>query len=226
MISVQTDFRNRVSEIESYFTFIKQVDLGVTLLIKKDSREPVYTPNDQSDLIRTFKASSFLLLYNLMESTVNNAIEAIFDEFLEKSISFDSCRKAIRRTILDNLKQHNVDKILPELNNLPIDIVTKTFIKNDIVSGNVDARKIRGIADEYGFAHPVTERGGDDLLIVKTSRNDLAHGNKSFSEIGKDYSVDDVILKKDNIIKYLEAMLDSVAEYIRDQKYLSTNEIS
>jgi hypothetical protein len=100
--------------------------------------------------------------------------------------------------------------------------MTETFKKDGIVSGNVDAQKIRGIADEYGFLHPAAD--GSDLLTIKTSRNDLAHGSKSFADIGKDYSVDDVILKKDKVIKYLEVMLDNVADYIKEKHYLATPE--
>jgi hypothetical protein len=201
MIKAQTDFNERVVEIEAYFVFIQQINSGEILLTQRDDNHSnpleqlhilAYTSNNQKNLIRTFKASAFLLLYNLMESTVNNAIEAIFDEFSENGIAFDFCRKAIRRVVLGNLKQHDLNKILPKLNSLSIDIMTETFKKDGIVSGNVDAQKIRGIADEYGFLHPAAD--GSDLLTIKTSRNDLAHGSKSFADIGKDYSVDDVIL--------------------------------
>lgn len=233
MIKAQTDFKERVIEIEAYFAFVQQIHTGEILLSRHDHfvsagslgvqrHIPAYTSLNQKNLIRTFQASAFLLLYNLMESTVNNAIEAIFDEFSDKGVSFDSCRKTIRKVVLSNLKQHELDKILPELNCLSIDIVTKTFKKNEIVSGNVDDRKIRRIADEYGFARPYAD--GSHLHTVKTSRNDLAHGSKSFAEIGKDYSVNDVILKKDKVIKYLEVMLENVATYIKEEHYLTTHE--
>jgi hypothetical protein len=220
MNRVQTDFNGRVAEIEAYLTFVKKIDAGDTLLMQRDSIIPAYTSNDQIDLIRTFKASAFLLLYNLMESTVSNAIEAIFDEFSNNGTSFDSCRRTIRRLVLDNLRQHNLDDILPELNCLSIDVMTKSFRKNKIVSGNVDAREIKNVADKYGFAHPSAD--GTHLLTVKTSRNDLAHGSKSFAEVGRDYSVEDIIGMKDKIIAYLNAMLVNVTTYINQQLYLAT----
>lgn len=220
MIRVQQDFRDRVCEIEAYFNFVIDVDHGDTLLIKKgESLEPAYQSQEQGDLVRTFKATAFLLLYNLMESTVSNAIEAIFDELSNHVISFDSCRQEIRRVVLSNLKQHNVNDILPELNRLSSDIVTKTFRKSKIFSGNVDARKIKEVANEYGFAHPSAD--GESLLTVKSSRNDLAHGSKSFAEVGRDYTVAELKGMKDKVIAYLNAMLINVASYIAHQHYLA-----
>lgn len=220
MIRVQQDFRDRVDEIEAYFTFVINVDNGDTLLIKKGGGlESAYPSQEQGDLVRTFKATAFLLLYNLMESTVSNGIEAIFDELSSNDISFDSCRQEIRHVVLENLKQHNVTDILPDINRLSIDIVTKTFIKSKIVSGNVDARKIKKVATEYGFAHPSAD--GASLLTVKSSRNDLAHGSKSFAEVGRDYTVEELMEMKDKIINYLNIMLANVAAYITQQHYLS-----
>lgn len=220
MIRVQQDFRDRVDEIEAYFSFVINIDNGDTLLIKKGGGlDSAYTPPAHGDLVRTFKATAFLLLYNLMESTVSNAVEAIFDELSNHAISFDSCRNEIRRVVLDNLKQHKVTDILPDLNRLSIDIVTKTFKKNKIVSGNVDAKKIKEVANEYGFAHPAAD--GTPLLTVKTSRNDLAHGSKSFAEVGRDYTALELKGMKDKIIAYLNVMLTNVASYITQQHYLS-----
>jgi len=220
MIRVQQDFRDRVAEIEAYFSFIMDIDKGDTLLIKKDGGlDSAYTSHKQQDLIRTFKATAFLLLYNLMESTVSNAVEAIFDELSNHIIPFDSCRQEIRRVVLSNLRQHKVNEILPELNLLSVDIVTKTFMKNKIVSGNVDARKIKKVATEYGFAHPSAD--GASLLTVKSSRNDLAHGSKSFAEVGRDYTVAELVGMKDKVIAYLNVMITNVAAYITQQHYLS-----
>ncbi len=58
------------------------------------------------------KANGFLLLYNLIESTLKNAIEAIFDEFKLKGVSFDQCRLEVRQLILKNLKRHDEKRLL------------------------------------------------------------------------------------------------------------------
>lgn len=223
MIRVQQDFRDRVGEIEVYFTFVMNIDNGSILLTKRgEGLVSSYTAQKQGDLVRTFKATAFLLLYNLMESTVSNAVEAIFDDLSNLDISFDSCRQEIRSVVLGNLKQHNIADILPDLNRLSFDIIKKTFRKSKIVSGNVDARKIKEVANDYGFALPSAD--GTSLLTVKSGRNDLAHGSKSFAEVGRDYTVTELVGMKDKVIDYLNVMLTNVAVYITQQDYLSASD--
>lgn len=217
MTTVQQDFQNRVAEIEAYFDFVSRVDAGDTMLVASSDGLPAYPAVARDDLQKTFRASAILLLYNLMESTVTNAVEAIFDEFSTQGIHFNDCRAEVRRVVLTNLKQHNPGDILPELQQLSTDIIIKTFKKDKIVSGNVDARRIKDLSDEYGIHHPAAD--GNDLLTVKTSRNDLAHGSKSFAEVGRTFTIADIIRIKDKVIAYLTAMLTNVTAYIQQQHY-------
>ena len=220
MIAVQQDFQNRIAEIEAYLIFVKQVDEGDTVLHSGATGQPAYAAEARDNLLRTFRASSILLLYNLMESTVTNAIEAIFDELQSQGIHFDDCREEVRRVVITNLKQHNPGEILPVLQRLTTDIIVRTFKKDKVVSGNVDAKRIRDISDEYGINHPSVD--GNDLLTVKTTRNDLAHGSKSFAEVGRNFTILDIVRIKDKVIAYLSAMLANVSVYIRQQDYRRT----
>lgn len=217
MTTVQQDFQSRVAEIEAYFDFIKRVDAGDTMLVASTDVRSAYSAAARDDLLRTFRASAILLLYNLMESTVTNTVEAIFDDLSTQGIHFNDCRAEVRRVVLTNLKQHNPVEILPELQRLGTDIIIKTFKKDKIVSGNVDARRIKDLSDEYGINHPAAD--GNDLLTVKTSRNDLAHGSKSFAEVGRTFTIKDIIRIKDKVIAYLTAMLLNVTAYIQQQHY-------
>jgi MAE_28990/MAE_18760-like HEPN len=98
MTQVQTEFNVRVTEIENYLNFIKDMDAGNIQIQQNNNDESIgiYDANYTNDLLRTFKANALLLLYNLMESTVSNAVEAIFDELGNHKISFDLCREELR----------------------------------------------------------------------------------------------------------------------------------
>ena len=217
MNNVQQDFQGRVTEIESYFDFVARVDAGDTTLVSRADGLPSYSAAARDDLLRTFRASAILLLYNLMESTVTNAVEAIYDDLNTQGIQFNDCRSEVRRVVLTNLKQHNPGEILPELQRLSTDIIIRTFKKDKIVSGNVDARRIKDLSAEYGISLPAAD--GNDLLTVKTSRNDLAHGSKSFAEVGRTFTIADILRIKDKVIAYLTAMLANVTIYIQQQHY-------
>ena len=80
MQTVLLDFHTRVQEVNQYFEFLNG-------LIEKTTKLEVLGDNGEKkiividpDIAKTLKANAFLLLYNLVESTMRNAIEAIFDE--------------------------------------------------------------------------------------------------------------------------------------------------
>src|SRR5262249_24808444 len=83
---------------------------------------------------------------------------------------------------------------------------------------NVDGRRIREVADSYGFRRPA--KNSDKLLTVKTNRNDLAHGNKSFAEVGRNYDVKELEKIRTEVVTFLEELLANVADYITTRAYL------
>ncbi len=219
MINVQTDFQTRAEEVNRYFQFLRAFDKKEITFDPSAPAATVFTVSEQVALFKTLKANGFLLLYNLVESTCKNAIEAIYDEFRAQGISFDQCRQEVKKIVLSNLKKHSVDKIVQSLSKLSIDVVTTTFSKNDLFEGNVDARHLRGVARNYGFQHP--KKKSEGLLTVKTNRNDLAHGNKSFADVGRDYDLDRLDEIRKEVVDFLEALLVNIAAYISSQAYLA-----
>ena len=220
MIAVQTDFTTRADEVTRYFQFLRDFDEERVKFVSSPDGHTSMSSTDQVALIKTLKANGFLLLYNLVESTVKNAIEAIFDEFKTQSVSFDACRDEVRKIVLTNLRNHNVDKILPALSAISIDVVVSTFRKDELFAGNVDARRIREVAADYGFRSPNVK--SDELLTVKTNRNDLAHGNKSFADVGRDYDVERLENIKSEVVTFLEELLENIADYITSGSYLAS----
>ena len=96
-----------------------------------------------------------------------------------------------------------------------------TFERNCInISGNIDAQKIREILRQIGGTEI---KDGRRLEAIKNKRNNLAHGEFSFSEIGKDYTVNDLISYKNDTKDYLSKVLDEIELYIDNQKYLNGN---
>lgn len=86
------------------------------------------------------------------------------------------------------------------------------------ISGNIDAQSIRDIAKQFGYAET---SNGRDLLTIKEKRNKLAHGEFTFSEIGKEYTVGDLIKLKTDTVSYIEDVLKNVENFILDKKYKS-----
>lgn len=75
----------------------------------------------------------------------------------------------------------------------------------------------------YGFSYQTTPKktqNGSDLLTVKTNRNDLAHGFKSFEEVGKDATADDLLKIQKRVIFYLREILQNIESYLSNEDYL------
>lgn len=218
MLAVQQEFTDRELEVSRYFAFLRYfTDKEIALDVQDTSR--FAAAQERGELLKTLKANGFLLLYNLMESTLKNSIEAIFDELKSRSVSFDHCRLEVRKLVLRNLKKRDVDRVIENLSMISVDVAFATFRKDEIVSGTVDARLVREIAEDYGFAAPTSR--SDGLFTVKTNRNDLAHGVKSFSEVGRDFDLERLEEIMQEVIAFLRDLLVRVADYITKRSYLT-----
>jgi hypothetical protein len=221
-----TDFNERAKEVSKYFIFMKNLEKHNIKLSMNSRRGIPKIKEIDSELIKTLKASGFLLLYNLVEATMRNAIEAIFDELQEKGVSYDEIRPELKKIVLENLKKRDLDTVFSSITTISIDIISAGFDKDDLFSGNLDSRKIKSTATKYGFS-PSTDYAktnhGKDLLTIKTNRNDLAHGWKSFKKIGQDKSTDELLEIKNKTVKYLRQILQNIEQYLSNQEYLDSS---
>lgn len=196
----------------------------------------IKTKRINNDLEKTLKATGYLLLYNLVEATMRNGIETIFDELKTQRVSFDEVREEIRKIIINHVRDKDIqstDAFLLGLQNISVDIISVTFDalvkkenKKRLFSGNVDAREIRNTAKIYGFSsqtNKIKTRDGSDLLTIKTNRNDLAHGFKSFEEVGRNATADELLKIQKSTIHYLREILKNIELYLSNKEYLKNN---
>ena len=219
MNSVFVDFQTRSREVEGYFRFVLRLAGDELSLRKVQDNEAAFSTEEHEELLKTLKAACYLLLYNLVESTMRNAVEAIFDELKTQGISFDDCRNELRQEILKNFKRRNMEKLLPKLISLARDVIYETFERSENFSGNLDARAIRDTAKRFGFAAP-TGQQFTLLQTVKDVRNDLAHGVKSFAEVGRNASPSDLEQARLQTVEILSQTLNNISGYLQNQHYL------
>ena len=127
------DFDKRAQEVRRYFIFLKNLEQGSIQLSMGNTNNTKIKPIN-NDLEKTLKATGFLLLYNLVESTMRNAIETIFDELKTKNISFDDVRDEIKKIVIDNLKDKDnksTKDILVTVQNISVDIISATFNRDN-----------------------------------------------------------------------------------------------
>jgi len=217
------DFTERSKEVRKYFIFLKSLEQGTTKLSMDGKGDSSKIKVIDPELLKTLKASGFLLLYNLVEATMRNVVEAIFDRLRSEGISYDQIRPELKKIVLKNLKKRNPDTIFSSITAISVDIITAGFNKEDLFSGNIDGKKIRETATEYGFSYSTDHAktgDGSDLLTIKANRNDLAHGIKSFTEVGRDQTTDELLEIKNKVIRYLKQILQNIEAYLENAEYL------
>ena len=78
-------------------------------------------------------------------------------------------------------------------------------------------------ARNYGFSFDTDyskTKHGKHLEDIMYHRNDLAHGNKSFAEVGQKVSIKDLLKVKEEVIEYLQQILQNIQDYLDKQEYL------
>lgn len=210
-------FNERKEEIEVYFEFLEDLMIkNAKLAFPDNTRKSL-----DLALPRILRANGFLLIYNVVESCISLGIEAIYIDIITKGIDYNSISTKIQKEIIGNIKNNvKLDSFVEQVNDITIDIIGQYPKK--IFSGNVDARKIKDIAEKYGFSYQTDAKltkNGAKLLTVKQKRNDLAHGEISFQDCGKEYTIQQMIEIKTEVIQYLEEILNNIDLFLLQEEY-------
>jgi len=169
MLSAKAEFLRRSQEVEEYLLYLEKLEQQTGISIS---------------LMNTMKSSALLMLYNSVESTMTGLIQDLFDHLQTKRIDFDELNSTMRTVVLTYAKRHSPSKLVVKMDSSSTNLVIASFERNSIFSGNLDCKEIRETLKTIGIQtkHPYREVA---LKRVKDERNDLAHGNKSFSDCGK-----------------------------------------
>ncbi|MFA6112450.1 MAG: MAE_28990/MAE_18760 family HEPN-like nuclease [Sphingomonas sp.] len=212
MRSFLAEFEKRRSEVRRY--------LAVMVVAERELERS--GPRRHDEELKIFRAGALLIIYNAVEASARLGILAIYDEIGRTGTTFDQLREKFRVRILNDFKNNVGADRLTSLRHVAIDLIASSFDPQKLFSGNVDAKKLREAGTTYGFEtnteFALTQHGAH-LLTVKTRRQDLAHGTESFSEVGKQYTTDDVIRIARYSLAYMSAILRHIDTYLDLEGY-------
>jgi len=269
MNNVISDFNEKKLQIELYLNFVWVVDNlreikdleGIpnktiinheTGVVEHELNDIIITGNYRinSDLVKILKSNSLLLLYNLIEGTINSVLNEYFLAINSKNLKFKNFQPEIQKVWLkykhklfqtnetsgDNYILNTIQSIIEETFAIvPKDIKDESIggirtlsnydayiaqTKLNEISGNIDARKINLIAKLYGL--PVIQNTCDKMRYIKDKRNSLAHGNETFTDVGREYTVEQIISMKNEVVSFLLSFLNSVKDFIDNERYVKT----
>ena len=242
------DFHKRVDEIDKYFELVDKIEQLGAFSTTNSITFPSGNYIVDSNLQKILKSNCYLLLYNLIESSIRNGINAIRDAISVDELTYQDLSQKIKMLWLSNdrsesfidskIKKETIAKNLQDVINAVIDgeiVELKPIINIPIFgkpNGNQNAETIKKLIDMYGV--PVNpEIPHDTLNFIVKIRCDLAHGNLSFSDASneiiwnKSVSTTDSKQKiyryllddKENVVKYLTCMLQDIDSYIDSKGY-------
>lgn len=223
MNTVIADFEKRVVEIELYFVHLENIEKHNTKIYfpNKSRRNIVeYDP----ELIKVFKASIFLLLYNLAESSVKQSLSALYDDISAKQLKYNEVIDEVKKVWIEeqhlNFKNKGTQFIFEAINAISGEIINIRFDEKKI-SGNIDGRKIKEFSQKHGFSNSTHYKAnnGVKMLQVKDQRNRLAHGNISFAECGRNYSINELNLTKKEVMIHLRGILKNIKKHLDESHY-------
>ena len=224
MKTVIAEFEERVAEIELFFRHVEAIE-------EKDGKLSVAASTGRRlrgldpQLVKVLKANLFLLLYNLTESSMRQAIMQILDTISQERIMYSQASDEIKRLWIEfghkRFKNRSTQEIFDSLKGLAKDVIRVEFRSEIISGGNVDARKIREFGGTYGFSCKTHRNANNGVRLhdVKCRRNDLAHGLVSFAQCGRNYTVSDLRQTKHQVIMYLRAVLRNIDRYLNAKQF-------
>ena len=229
MKSTRDTYDARIAEIDFYFVALGQLDGELTQSFG-NSVEPV-EKYKQDGFLKILKANALLMIYNLVESTVINGVEEIYDKLKANGATYSTVRKEIQDIwfsykfgqVYDPKAHYGSykDKALEIVNSIMTGEIIELNREALPVSGNLDADEIRKVCNGHGigFKPDSVCKGGGRLNDVKTKRNLLAHGTLSFSECGREYALADLIDIKKQTYVFLAGLLDGMQKYYDEDGY-------
>ncbi len=237
MKSVIDDFNLRAKEIDIYFQFLKDVvdkDSKLRISDGKKWRKQKFPDSVQKIL----KANLFLLLYNLIESSFTKSLEHICKTINDHNLIYPKTIPEIKKIWVKKQAKYfdppnkgaslrKEDHFLEMIDSISTQVISiPSSLDDSGYAGNIDAKKIREIGMLYGLfvTKEVFPVKGKELLLVKNRRNALAHGNQSFSECGRDYSINRLEEIKIDSISYMKFILNSFKLKV-NKKYFQSKRV-
>lgn len=222
VLILKREFQDQKEKINIYFEHLKEYDSQDDGLI-----------GDKIVINTTQKSSAILILYNIIESIVSRLLGEIHDKIMNETILYHEFNDNLRRTIFifykKILDENNIDKNHKSMEVFYFLINGKNKIKltynfmvetYQLFSGNLDAKEIRSVfKNKYGFEFNENELKEPVLKRIREGRNNLAHGDQSFEEYGRNLTIQDIVAMKDKVFSFLDRLIEKVEIYLTKQLY-------
>ncbi len=238
MIAFQDTYDDRKKEIEDFLELMEFLETkendrvdGVSKFSEFFHSEGTGIRLTYQSLINILKSNVSLMIYNIIEYTVANLIDSIYDEIRMNRLSYVDVNESIqglwRKTILKSTSDPNANfnTFLKKNEEIITTILRNTTLemnsRNTLPSGNFNGVSIKRTFESHGIQLQTRSRNyrPDILEGIKENRNNLAHGSVSFVDAVRSDSISDIRKNETFVVAFLEELIDTVTTYINEKKY-------
>ena len=229
MQDVIEEFTERAANVSSFLALLQQLECpGVVV---SDSSTNAIIPVFGEDSFKVMKASAFLLIYNMVESSIRSAFQHVYERIEGEARWFGTVapkfrelwiRQRFREMNLDSASPRNFRELAADLTNAVLEQNTVRLTAEKLpVAGSLNAKRIRDVCELHGVSVVVDPQahGGLQLETVRQLRNDLAHGHVGFAACGRDHGVSDLIRINDEAILFIKGILENIREFVDQAEY-------
>ena len=222
---ITSTFSLRKSDIEESFrllSFLLSYEPHLGIELKNDISGDTLIITQEMQCIA--KAQFLIVLYNLVESTVCDCLNAIYDAIMDDGLVYGDLSEEMKQIWRAYIQRKNIPRNLKSEN----EIINTPIIFDGLavnISGSLDYRKLLDVFSKHGCVLDDSKRLviADSFLTVKNRRNLLAHGNISFSECGSNYLLSDLLKFKLDIVNYMEDIVKKINAFIISGLYGTKN---
>lgn len=222
------EFNDRVRDINAYFDILSFEDAVETYknkpITNTDQGKELFVNNTMQKCMR---ANAIIMLYNLVESTFSNCVQLIYDAISDEHLTYLQVSDKLRKVWID-LKfdpQWAIDAVRYHAKDYSDNLHSAVLSYDDMpagTSGNLDFSKMVEISGKFdiNFGHvPDVDDVKTTLLYLKKNRNDLAHGNTTFSFVGANVSLTELNDHKNYTISFLQHCIGVYNQYVQHKLY-------
>lgn len=250
MITLETTFQQRKKEIEDFIGLMFFLERKRNIIVDdvnefdkffysemneeddlEEEAQVLRMNMSYQDLINILKSNVSLMIYNIIEYTVTNLIECIYDQIRGNHLDYlhvsESLKMIWRKTVLKSIQDPNANQntFLKKNEEIINAIINKTELdihaRNSMPAGNLDGISIKETMESHGVHIRTNSRNyrPDILERIKERRNNLAHGTVSFIEAVRENTINEIYENERCVVAFLEELIESVKNYLDEEKY-------
>jgi hypothetical protein len=233
MEAIKSGFRARCREITSYLDLLQFVEESGSNVVSRDGAAQFQIDTTTRHVL---KASVFVHLYNLVESTVTECLSRVAQEIRDSGLTYrdinEDWQKCWLREIGQTAEVVNPDVRLRALLRICNDVLRTTpiTVKPKISGGSLDDSRIERLLGRHGVCFPISTKlqtaikkhvvdDNGPLKLVRIRRNELAHGLSSFGDCGRSVSIRDLRDWTAVVLWYLKQLISEFDRHLKSNGF-------